>query len=142
MVSAFSYNLSHVLNVPLIAAMMGYLLEKYARWAKTGGDWFPFRLQLLATVLSLIYPVHELVVSEVYKGVYLGESFQPSPLNEGLFEDGFARPACSIAGAAFTIAASVMATNSPKSVREESTERKEPFTDSSPEGSLSAVALE
>jgi len=103
--SPFAYNLSHLIQVPIILAMQAYLLHKYHGMAQTG-DKLPLMLQCIAAVLMLWFPLKDFLDTELTKGFLKEEIHPPGWPN---FSE---RPVVAItngAGMAITIVASLVA---------------------------------
>lgn len=110
-VSAFSFNLSHVVQVPLILLTMGYLIWMYVKLI----DKRPLLLQCVGSLLILHYPLQELMSTEIATGgLYIGDSFVPEKIWAGLYPDGMFKPLLHMTGIAFTVAASCMASRFPE----------------------------
>lgn len=103
--SPFAYNLSHLIQVPVILAMQAYLLHKYHGLAQ-GGDKLPLIIQIVSAILMLWFPVKDLVDTELAHGLLKEEIHPPGWPNFG------ERPLVTItngAGIALTMLASLVA---------------------------------
>lgn len=110
-VNAFSFNLSHLIQVPLILLTMGYLLWIYAQLV----DRRPLFLQLVGLMFILHYPLQELMLTEIKAGgLYQGDSWVPEQIWKGLYPEGIFKPLIHMVGMAFTIAASCVAVKFPQ----------------------------
>ena len=104
--SPFAYNLSHLIQVPLILAMQLYLLHKYQAMWQRGEDHLPLLLQMAAAVLMLWFPIKDFVDTELTKGLLKEEIHPPGWPNFG------ERPFVALTngvGIALTVAASLVA---------------------------------
>eukprot|EP00746_Dinoflagellata_sp_MGD_P029041 gnl/MRDRNA2_/MRDRNA2_168714_c0_seq1.p1 gnl/MRDRNA2_/MRDRNA2_168714_c0~~gnl/MRDRNA2_/MRDRNA2_168714_c0_seq1.p1 ORF type:complete len:137 (-),score=24.91 gnl/MRDRNA2_/MRDRNA2_168714_c0_seq1:26-436(-) len=66
--SATAFNVSHIVQLPLILGLQIYLIYRYHGLAKEGQK-HPLYLQSCAAVLILWYPMKEFILTEVTKGL-------------------------------------------------------------------------
>lgn len=105
-VSAFSFNLSHLIQLPLMLIMMGCLIMKYGKIASGGGRKLPLQLQIPGAILCLIYPVQEFTSTELTQGLQK-KGWESNEF--GLWANGIFMPLLNGVGIALTIAASYAA---------------------------------